>query len=145
MNVGLFRYVASDRCNLFSKRRDVLLSEKQLSSLEVSIFQTETLCLCQLVPYQSYHKIPDDSIRKKGKGSEQHREVFSWHVSIPLCHAWKFTYSPKNIQEGYEKNLLIKNIARILQGSIIPVAQTVKQGANNGKVMGSIRRKCMNF
>lgn len=148
MNIGLFRCVASYRCNLFWKRRDVLVSERQLSALEVFIFQMEMLCLweqkCQLLPYQSYHKIPDDSIRKKGKGSEQYRKVFSWHASKPSCHAWKFTNSPKNIQEGYKKNLFSKNIARILQGSSIPVVQTVKHGASNGKVMGLICRKCMN-
>lgn len=142
MNFAVFCYVFSDRCNLFCKRRDVLVSEKQLWALEVFIFQTETLCLweqkCQLLPYQSCPKIPDDSIRKKGKGSEQNRIVFSWHASIPSRHAWKCTNSPKNSQEGYQKNLFSQNIATIFQGSSTPVAQKAKHGASHGKVVGFI-------
>lgn len=75
MNIALFGYVFSDRCNLFCKRRGVLVSEEQLSALEVFIFQTETLLVETEAPtaaLSKYHKIPDDSIRKKGKGSEKH-------------------------------------------------------------------------
>lgn len=72
MNVALFGYFFSDRCNLFCKKRGIL---SQLSVLEMFIFQTEMLLVGTEAPtaaLSKYHKIPDDSIRKKGKGSEKY-------------------------------------------------------------------------
>ncbi len=87
------------------------------------------------VPTAALSKLPQK--RERIRTIQESIFLACIHIFMPCLKIHKF---PQNIQE----NLFNKNIARILQGSNIPVVQTVKHGASNGKVMGSNRWKCMN-
>lgn len=105
MNIGLFCCVASDRCNLFWKRRDVLVSERQLSALEVFIFQNRSANCCLI---KATAKSQMTQSGKKGKDQNNTGKYFP--DMLPNLHAMlKNSLIPPNIfKKDTRKICLVK-------------------------------------